>query len=62
MATVVYIDGTEEFTLNFAEVAAADWSQIDHVELDGCGRTFIATSPAEFWRQVRELAGVVGVS
>jgi len=59
MATVIRTDGSEDITWNFAEVASADWSQIDRVELTGYGRVLESHSPAEFWEHVRVLAGVV---
>jgi hypothetical protein len=58
MATVIYRDGSAELTYDFYEVATADWSQIDHVELNGPRTVLVSASPAEFWRQVRVLAQV----
>jgi hypothetical protein len=58
MATVIYTDGRQESTQDFYELATGDWSFIDRVELKSYDRQLISTSPAEFWRQVRELAGV----
>ena len=62
MATVIYTDGRQESTQDFYDLATGDWSFIDHVELKSCERRLISTSPAEFWRQVRELAGVERVA